>query len=286
MSEKDLTENIIYPSILFRLQNDYYAVNCKHVASIMQIPDVESLPEAPKNVIGIFRFREKVIPIICLRSLFGQPTVEQEVEQFVEMLNRRKQDHLNWVKELSHCVQTGELFTLATNPHQCTLGQWYDNYEPENNTIKAQLKKLEEPHRLLHESGHEIEHCKKQYRDEAECAQQQRKILDKVTKDYMPRILNVLEDTKQTFREQKRTLLIVIDNGEDAFAMAVDEVLAVEELTDVAQEQQVEKLKGSVYINEIKKSTKLDRLILMIQDDKLAKLAQNYALEKANAAAL
>lgn len=272
MKNQELTKEVTYPSILFRLKNDYYAVSCRNVVTIMQSPEVEALPEAPKNVTGIFRYMEKVIPVISLRSLFGLPSVEEEANQLNHMLDARKQDHITWVKELDRCTKCRELFTLSKDPHQCALGRWFDHYKPENNTVKIHLQRLDEPHRKLHEAAVKLESCTEE---------ESKHILDRVVSDYMPQVLAVLEETKKVFQEHKRTLLIVIHNGEHSFAMAVDEVLAVEELQDVAAKEEVKKLKGSAYITEIKKSPKLDRLVRLIEDDKLACIAENYQLEQA-----
>ncbi len=276
MSEQ--TETIIYPSIMFRLHKDYYAVGTKNVAGIMQIPYIEPLPDAPKNVLGIFKFREKVVPVICLRSLFGMQTVEEELAAFEDMMNARRKDHINWVKELDRCAKSGEIFTLVKDPHHCALGQWYDHYEPDDGTMRMHLKKIEEPHRKLHETVQLIEECRKKYQGE-ELAAQEDRIMQRLTGQYMPQILQVLDGAKEIFREHRRTLLIVIDDGQNAFAVAVDEVLSVEELEDVAPEEQVKKLQGSAYITEIKKSAKMDRMVRMVSDDKLTELAQHYQLD-------
>lgn len=271
MEKHEFTEEIFYPSILFRLQNDYYAVSCRNVASIMQLQEVESLPEAPENVLGIFRFREKIIPIISLRSLFGLLSVEEEIQRMNEMLDARKQDHMNWVKELDYCTKQGTLFTLSKDAHQCALGRWYEQYKPENGMIKMQLQKLEEPHRKLHEAAVKLENC--------DTKEERQGILERVVKEYMPQVLEVLEGTKTVFQEHRRALLIVIERDDNSFALAVDEVLSVEELQDVAAKEEVEKLKGSTCITEIKKSPKLNRLVRLIEDEKLAAMAKNYHLE-------
>lgn len=278
MNEQVSSENITYPTILFKLKSDYYGINCKNVASIMQLPNYERLPKAPENVVGIFRFREQVIPIISLRTLFGLPTMAEEAAEFAEMLDRRKQDHIHWVKELNHSVNTNEPFTLATDPHKCTFGRWYDNYEPESQTIKFYLKKIEEPHRLLHESALKTRNCLQEHDSETK-EQRLREALSDAETVYMPQIIELLDEAKDAFANHNHSLLIVIETESDSFALTVDEVLSVEDLVDVASEEQVDKLKGSKYISEIKKSPKSSRLVLMLDDSKLAEISQNYKME-------
>lgn len=279
MNEQVSSENMTYPTILFKLKNDYYGINCKNVASIMQLPEYERLPKAPENVIGIFRFRERVIPIISLRSLFGLPTAKEEAADFAKMLDKRKDDHINWVKELNRAVNTNEPFTLATDPHKCAFGRWYDQYEPESQTIKFHLKKIEEPHRMLHESALKAKGCSQNH-DSCGLDECVKSALTDAEHVYMPQIIELLDEAKDIFANHRHSLLIVIETDTDAFALTVDEVLSVEDLVDVATEEQVEKLKGSRYISEIKKSARSSRLVLMIDDHKLEEISQNCKLEE------
>lgn len=278
MSDATTADKDQFPSILFRLKMDYYAINCKHVASIMQMTDYERLPQTPENVIGIFKFMDQVIPIISLRQLFGHPSLEQEGKEFAQMLNQRKEDHIHWVKELNRCLRSGEPFTLATDPHKCAFGRWYDHYKPESQSIKYQLRKLEEPHRLLHETA---QHAKECNQDHDACRREKclKDILNQAENIYMPKILNLLEETKDAFEAHQRSMLIVIDTGSSTYAVTVDEVLAVEDLVDVAAEEQVDKLKGSRFITEIKKSQQSSRLVFVIDEIKLTEISENYRLE-------
>jgi len=280
MNEKGITENNYYPSVLFRLQKNYYSVNCKNVASIIQLPEIELLPDSPKNVLGIFRFQGKVIPVICLRSLFGMQTVEDEQQEFDNMMNARKQDHVVWVKEFAHCANTGDLFTLAKDSTKCALGLWYSRYQPIDGTLKIHLRKMEEPHRKLHAAVEELEYYRANFTGQ-EFEEKKSILLKQVSSEYMPQVLNVLEGAKEICRTHRRTLLIVIDTGERQVAISVDEVVSVEELTDVASTEEVKELKGNAYIKEIKKSTRMNRLIFMISDEKLAAMAEEYHLDKA-----
>jgi len=195
------------------------------------------------------------------------------------MMNARKQDHINWVKEFIRCADTGEPFTLASDENKCALGRWYNQYHTSNGMIRHQLKKIESPHRLLHGTVARLEDCRNHYTG-AEFEAKKEALKRELTSAYMPQVLSILEDSKEIFRSQRRSLLIVIDTGSFSFAMSVDEVLSVEELVDVASTDEIKNLKGSPYIKEIKKSPRIDgRLIFVISDGKLAEIAREYRLE-------
>ncbi|HKJ04872.1 MAG TPA: methyl-accepting chemotaxis protein [Geopsychrobacteraceae bacterium] len=76
---------------------------------------------------------------------------------------QREIDHLEWSKELADYVNDDfrGILTLETDPHKCQFGQWYygerrkeaESMIPE---LKPVLQKIEEPHRLLHQSAEKI----------------------------------------------------------------------------------------------------------------------------------
>lgn len=270
----ELQENAIsYPSILFKVKDGFFSLDSKNVASIMQMPVAESLPDSPACVTGIFKFRDRVIPMVSARKLFDMPTLEAELEEFSSMLEHRKQDHINWVKELNRCIRDNEKFTLATDPHKCAFGRWYDTFETNNSTMRFHLNKIEEPHRLLHETAEEVEHCKREcetcHRDE--CL---RKKLNRLQEEYMPRILSLLDDAKDLFKNAHRNMLIVIELEDCTFSLIVDDVLSVEELIDISGEEPRDNLQGSPYISGIKKSRNISNLILVVNHLKIADTTQ------------
>ena len=80
---------------------------------------------------------------------------------FEQMIDDRKQDHINWVNELERYMVEGGSFKLARDPHQCALGKWYDHFTTDNMSVTNLLKKIEEPHENLHKAADEAENCKK-----------------------------------------------------------------------------------------------------------------------------
>lgn len=265
-------ENISYPSVVFQIKSAYYAVSSEYVAAIMQIPQYEILPDAPKSLVGLVNFREKVIPIISVRVLFGMPTLREESAAFTAMLEQRKQDHIHWVQELNRSVQDNVPFTLAKDPHKCEFGRWFDHYEPDNHTIRFHLNKIEEPHRLLHETAAALE----KFQKDPDQEQRQKKMKAAVLQAeelYMPKILDLLEEAKELFDAVNHSILIVIEHPLNTFAIAVDSVISVEELADAEGKTDLQMLRGSQYLSKIKKSTKLTRLILLLDDGRVAEIA-------------
>lgn len=61
------------PCIVFKLNDDTFALNIQYVTEITQVVQVNVLPEMPAHLLGLFRFRDRVVPLIDLKTRLGLP---------------------------------------------------------------------------------------------------------------------------------------------------------------------------------------------------------------------
>jgi purine-binding chemotaxis protein CheW len=59
------------PFIIFSFRNAYYAINAESVESIVFLPELSSIEEAPDYFVGVFNLRGKVLPVMDLDKRFG-----------------------------------------------------------------------------------------------------------------------------------------------------------------------------------------------------------------------
>jgi len=262
---------IVYPSIIFRLKDDYYSVGSEFVQTIMQMPAYKKIPNSDDMIRGMFMLRDVTVPMLDMRVAFSMKTVQDEFDEFADMIDQRKADHVNWVEELRKSVATGSKFALATDAHKCEFGRWYDNYDSEHNIVISHLNQIELPHHRLHNSALVIEE-KLAKNDEAGV----KAVMDRIDGDYMPKILNLLEETKQVYREAYREMILVLQ-GRNPVGLIVDEVVAVEVLTGVSGDESIRQLNNTRYIAGVKKSAKLDEVIMDIDARRLLGVAADMA---------
>lgn len=218
------------PWVTFKLAGQYYAVNSAYVVSIDRAPEeVTGISYASDYIRGVMEFRGGIIPLADMRRLLGMKSMDDELGEFVAMLETRKQDHINWVETLKKSVHEGTAFTLATDPHKCAFGRWYDHYETDNASVRYHLNKIDEPHKALHACADEVQKCTKECTTckRGECL---KKPLERAMSQYMPTIVALLEDAKQVFREEYREMAVVLQNGEKLAGLLVDEASGVEQL--------------------------------------------------------
>lgn len=259
-----------YPWLLFQLENNYFAINSQRVTGIMICPEeMTRLPDSPDFVRGLIMMRGSIVRLLDLRMLFGIETIDLERERFHEMLEQRKHDHLNWVLELERCIEEEEPFQLATDPHKCAFGRWYDSYEAENNSVAHHLRKIEEPHRRLHEAALSVNSCDKNH-DACNRERCLKTVMKELKEELVPRIVSLLDEAQDVFRESYREMAIIIEEGGRRLGLIVDQVLSVEdiargELNDVG----VNFFHDLTYIDGVCQSRTVSENVLIVNDKKL-----------------
>lgn len=262
MRENFKETEITYPHVIFRLCNELFSISGKYVSSIQQFPDkLIQVPHVPDYVRGTFSYLGKTISLVDLRALFGWPTVEEEYQKFSEMIDHRKQDHLNWVRTLEECLEENKAFPLATDFHQCALGRWRDRYETQSDAIAHHLKKIDPPHRELHAMALEAMKCSQ---DCENCAREecQKKVLKRMTDQLVPQIIALLDEAKDMFKDIEYREMVLVLNGERPVSLLVDDVIAVDDLIDEENDGLSKSTKKQAFIHKIQRYNRTQELIM------------------------
>lgn len=119
--------------------------------------------------------------IMSITALLGINKIFRETKHLtsrselaMEML-QREVDHLAWVNNLRDALLNGKAtkMNLEVDYHKCGFGKWYYSDarkagEAELPEIKKDLKEIEAPHKLLHESAQKIEEAMQKDRSKAQ----------------------------------------------------------------------------------------------------------------------
>lgn len=210
-----------------------YAVSGEIINSIFVLEQpVTRVPMTKQHVHGIINVRGDVVPVVDMRVLFGLPTAKQNLEAFSDMLEHRKQDHVNWVKALNDCVENQSEFKLAVDPHQCAFGRWYDEFKTDKIEVEHVLRKIEEPHRKLHECAKDVNNCKQNH-DECQKSECLKSVLDRAIKVHAPAVLALIDELKEAFLSSTRQMVIVLQYDNIQIGILVDEVFEVVDIDTV-----------------------------------------------------
>lgn len=136
--------------VTFRLNNQLYAMPADRIGEMLLLPPTLPVPTQPPWIRGVSRVRDDVVLVADARRQFGMQALSEETRALVELLSVREQDHRNWLDALEKSIKEGSRFALATDPHQCGFGKWYDVYRTDNLLLAAHLKRFDEPHKAIH----------------------------------------------------------------------------------------------------------------------------------------
>ena len=264
------------PWLIFELNNVLYGLNCDKIQSIMKMPEninTTNLPDAPDYIRNMVRIRENVVPTLDLRKLYDITSVEEEYDVFKQMIDVRKQDHIHWVNTLEKSASEGDEFTLAKDPHQCAFGKWYYNYHSDHHVIDFMLKKIEEPHRKLHEAADAVLACSQEHDT---CTREHcvKMVLEQAKTNLMPKILELLDEVKEVFQHRYQEKLIVVEDGQKRIALIVDDVKAIDQLIPVEGQEEFSEMMKNQFIYSVGKGKKIDDIVLMIRAEALLNLVQ------------
>ncbi len=280
MSIYQAEDSVQSPSILFRLNGGLYCADSRYVSTIMELPKYTPVPDAPPYISGIFSLRGSSVTLFNLRAALKLQSLHEEFDDFTTMLDARKQDHINWVAALERSVKTGEPFSLATDPHKCKLGKWYDSFKTDSTELASHLARMEEPHRLLHESAQRMEQCEATGDCEA-IATCKQTALEEVRGIYMPKVLSVLEDAKEIFRIREFHEMVLVLSGDTSLGLTVDEVLSVEMVEEELAGAHNQLMTRSPYIRRVVRAPGQDELILELSIPDILQVGDELAALRA-----
>lgn len=218
-----MIHNSEYPLVTFLVKENQYAISAKHVSNMVAVPTTRPVPQAPAYVRGIINLRGSVMPLIDLRVRLGFRSAVAELDELTNMLAQREQDHQRWLIELEASVREQREFTLTTDPHRCAFGKWYDQYQPTDQSAEAMLKKFDRPHKKIHALAHKVE----KYQAQGDFAAAQSVIDQGRTKELLL-MVKLFSNFNDHVREAAREIAMIVETPLFDYAVAIDEVRAVE----------------------------------------------------------
>ena len=215
------------PQVIFYLHNDQFAISANHVREMVAMPKVVSVPQVPHYIRGVINLRGKVIPVIDLRLKMGLTSSLDEAEDLIELLDQREQDHKNWIAELESSVRERREFKLATDPHKCAFGKWYDNFTTDNRTLASCLKKFDAPHQRIHAIA-----IKVRTMEEKEDYDSAYEIIDQTKEGELAEMIKLFSEVRSLVKESNSEIAMVLEWQEKAVAICVDSIETVEKLSE------------------------------------------------------
>lgn len=213
------------PDIIFKLQDDLYAVSSKYVVYISVLSDVTPTSGDDPRYRGTVIFNGKSVHVFDLRNLFGIHNFEEELN---ELVRGRIADHVNWVNKLEESVNENRPFELTTNPHACAFGKWYDNFHTDDTYLAMYLKGIDEPHTAIHETGKRVKKLMAEGKQEEAKAE-----VEEMKKTHFAKTKSLLEGMVQVYKNGVKEMLIMMKVDGKLKGIVVDKIAGIKKLEDL-----------------------------------------------------
>lgn len=250
---------------MFEVRNGLYAVGSEYVREIVSMPKVVPVPNVPDEIRGMINLRGKVMQLIDLRVKLGLPSSETELEALVQLLHDREKDHHDWLADLEACVRERRPFKLARDPHACKFGHWYDQFQTDHSLLRMTLKKMAEPHQLIHATADTALQLAGTGDQEGAL-----KLLQSRRDTELAGLSKLFEEARRLIREHNRELAVVLGRGEKRSAISIDRIESVERILDENIEALPEAMSNGRDAGwRIGKRTKTQQTILILNAEEL-----------------
>ena len=256
----EVAEDIAALWVIVRCNKNLLGFNANLVGNMIALPKITHVPDCVHYMSGTITVRGAVIPLIDLRVFTGQPSAAQEVEEFCALMDQRLADHENWLRELKASVDEEREFTLTTDPHKCAFGQWYESYHTDDRFVAGILRKFEAPHKQIHGIADKVTHLVTDGKV-AEAHQ----LIDTTSNVELRTMIGLFDDIKKAAHEAgRRRIAMVLELGERTLALDIDEVVAVESISNYEPAPQYDT--SHLGISRIGRRDKDDSLVLLMEE--------------------
>ena len=252
--------------VVVKLGSNELGILVDHVREMVMMPEVTGIPIDVPYARGMITLRGRAIPLIDLRKLFGIASLAEEQQELVDALTAREEDHVNWLRELEDSVKEERDFKLATDPHKCKFGLWYDNFTTDYLLLKSLLPKFDVPHKRIHGIARQVIDHGAQGQHETAMA-----IIERTRDGELATMIKLFGEARRIIRADNRELAWVLQVDERPFAVSVDSVASVETLVEKAGEDVSDLLEaaGNGLLKGIAQSKADDRVILLIRSERI-----------------
>ncbi|HUI57588.1 MAG TPA: chemotaxis protein CheW [Bryobacteraceae bacterium] len=213
------------PWAIIDVKKRLFAIGAEYLRQIVMMPSVTTVPQVPSFVRGVINLRGKVIPLIDLRVRLGMTSVTEETEGFCKMLQDREEDHRRWLNELRRSVEERQVFSLATDPHKCAFGKWYDSYHSDDPWLASLLKKFDQPHKGIHALAAQVKEMQQQGRGDDAV-----RLITGAGGNILSTMVKLFAEAKTMVRESCRETVLAITVAHRLMAITADSAVAVEKL--------------------------------------------------------
>ena len=255
------TEKATMPWVITELRGQLFGFDSASVREMVIMPEVSPIPGVPGYLRGVMNLRGHVMPVVDLRRRLNMPSSSEDLDGICALMEQRAQDHRKWIEELEASVRENRRFGLATDPHQCAFGKWYDKFHTNNLIVAGYLKKFEGPHARIHAIALETQQLVA--KGQAERAMRR---IQETRAGELSDMLQLFQEFPSVIRGAHTEIAVVLEHEGGRYAVCVDSVVSVERFPEGAFENLSSNCGATEngLVNSVAKRAKSSELVMIL----------------------
>jgi purine-binding chemotaxis protein CheW len=252
------------PYVIFQIQEGRYGITARAVREILVMPKVTGTAGAPPEVRGVINLRGKILTLVDLRVKLGMPPLRAEMDELIQLLHDREEDHRKWLAELEACVREHRPFRLARDPHKCKFGLWYDQFVTKDRLLRMVLPSMDAPHKAIHATAEEV--LRRAEHDNFDGALE---LIATRRSQELSTLIKLFAEARHTLADGHREVAIVLSRDNHWLAFSADQVESAEQIPEDRIEPMTLAGAGLSYgcPFRVGRRPKTDKTVLILDDE-------------------
>ncbi|MBW1705050.1 MAG: chemotaxis protein CheW [Deltaproteobacteria bacterium] len=258
--------------VTFQVAKEEYAFGIEVVREILRVEAITVVPNVPEYVKGLFTVRNKLIPVLDLRTMLG---ISSLVSERLAFLDRMIEDHQDWTRTLKNALFSSASFMGVTNLRKSLFGKWSEDYKTSITEVEGILKRLKHDYGILYHRATEVIDLSASGREDAVS------LFEKEIEPLAGTITRTFGQLKETIAEKitEDQRVLIVEAGAMQIGFLVDSVSEVLRIptstiddTPYAASSGKKELKGVAKLNEGK------RLVMIMDESSLVSQEESEML--------
>lgn len=138
------TEEHLEHLVTFRLGEEEYGISIMDVQEIIRVPAISTIPNAPSGVVGIASLRNRILPVLDLRTKFGFRPLKAELEVFSAKVRGFEQQHAQVLQGIEQALEHGIAFDRSCLRVYRDFERWQESFVTSDRLLKSLLLPVRE----------------------------------------------------------------------------------------------------------------------------------------------
>lgn len=130
--------------VTFRIGEEEYGIPIMAVQEIIRVPNVSTVPNAPAGVVGIASLRNRILPVVDLRTMFGFRPLKDELDAFCGRVRAFEQLHADAVENLRDALDGGRPFKRGQLRMHAEFERWQESFASSDRLLRLLMAPVRE----------------------------------------------------------------------------------------------------------------------------------------------